>query len=382
MYFYPYIIVGSGFSGSVIAERIASGLNKKVLLIEKRSHIGGNCYDYKNEDGIIIHKYGPHIFHTENKEVFDYVSKFTIWRNYVHKVLAYIDGVKIPLPFNLNSIDNIFKNDIAEKVKKKLLLNYNENEKVHILNLLENKDEDLNFLARFIYEKVFLNYTVKQWGKRPDEMDSFVSGRVPIFIGKDDRYFKEDYQGVPLNGYIGLFKKILNHHNIKLLLNMDFKNIGYLKDGKIYICGEEYKGKLIYTGAIDELFGYKFGNLKYRTIDMRFKKLCLDCFQESAVVNYPNDYEFTRITEFKHIHPAETDKTVILQEYPRDVATESDIRYYPFFNEENTILYKKYKTIAEDYKNLILLGRLAEYKYYDMDDAVERALDVFYKLLN
>jgi UDP-galactopyranose mutase len=377
MYFYSYIILGAGFSGSVLAERIAVGLGEKVLLIENRRYPGGNCYDYKDENGLIIHKFGPHLFHTNNKEVFDYLSRFTKWLNYTHKVLVCIDDKKIPLPFNFNSMDKLFELNKAKEFKKKLLLQYKENEKVPILNLLENKDEDLRYLAKFIYEKIFLNYTIKQWGIKPQELDISVSARVPIFVGYDDRYFNDEYQGVPLCGYTEIFKNMLSHHNIELLLNTDFKNIGFLKDGKIYILGREYKGKLIYTGSIDELFGYKFGRLKYRTLNMEFEELETGYFQESAVVNYPNDYDFTRITEFKHIHPVKTDKTVILKEYPKDAVSDEEIRYYPFFTKESAKQYEKYKNIAKDYSNLILLGRLAEYKYYDMDDAVERALKVY-----
>ncbi len=379
-----YIIVGSGFSGSVLAERIAARLNEKVLLIEKRGHIGGNCYDYKNENKIIIHKYGPHLFHTNNKEVFDYLSKFTKWSNYIHKVLAYIDGVKIPLPFNFNSINKLFKPDKADKIKKKLLLHYKENTKVPIFELLENDDEDLKYIANFIYEKIFLNYTIKQWGKCPEKIDKSVSARLPVFIGYDDRYFSDEYQGVPLNGYQELFKNMLSQPNIKLLLNTDFQNICSIKEDKIYIYGKEYKGRLIYTGPIDELFGYKYGRLEYRTVNMEFEELETKYFQESAVVNYPNDYDFTRITEFKHIHPIEigTDKTIILKEYPKDAVSYEDIRYYPFFTKESAELYDKYKNLAKGYDNLILLGRLAEYKYYDMDDVVERALEVYKKEQN
>lgn len=382
MFDYKYIIIGAGISGSVLAERIVSCLNEKVLLIEKRNHAGGNCYDYKDKSGIIVHKYGPHLFHTDNKEVFDYLSKFTEWRNYNHKVLAYIDGKKIPLPFNFNSINKLFKPEKADKFKDKLLLHYKENIKVPIFKLLENHDEDLKFLANFIYEKIFLNYTIKQWGKNPKELDASVSARVPVFIGYDDRYFNDLYQSVPLNGYTELFKNMLNHPNIKLSLNTDFKNISSLKEGKIYIYGKEYKGLLIYTGPIDEIFGYKFGRLKYRTIKMEFEEHKTKYFQESAVVNYPNEYEFTRITEFKHIHPAETDKTVILKEYPKDALSDEDIKYYPFFDDENGERYKKYSRLAKDYRNLILLGRLAEYKYYDIDDAVKRALEVYEKINN
>ena len=380
---FDYIIIGSGFAGSVIAERIANVLNKKVLIIEKRNHIGGNCYDYKDKNGIIIHKYGPHLFHTDYKEVFDYLSSFTDWQIYHHKVLAFIDGKKVPIPFNLNTLYMVFPEVLARRIEEKLLSRYAYNSKVPILELKKEKDEDLKFLANYIYEKIFLNYTAKQWGLKPEDINPEVTGRVPIYISNDDRYFTDKYQVVPVDGYTKIFERMLNHHNIKLMLNTDFKEVIKidLEDKKIYFLNQEFKGKIIFTGMIDELFDYKFGTLPYRSLDLKFETLEMDYFQEAAVVNYPNDYDFTRITEFKHIHPVESEKTVILKEYPKAFNVGKDIPYYPILKEENTVLYNKYKELAENFKNLILVGRLADYKYYDMDDIVKRALEVFIKEL-
>ncbi|HOP95651.1 MAG TPA: UDP-galactopyranose mutase [Dictyoglomaceae bacterium] len=380
---FDYIIIGSGFAGSVIAERIANVLNKKVLIIEKRNHIGGNCYDYKDKNGIIIHKYGPHLFHTDYKEVFDYLSSFTDWQIYHHKVLAFIDGKKVPIPFNLNTLYMVFPEILARKIEEKLLNRYAYNSKIPILELKKEKDEDLKFLANYIYEKIFLNYTAKQWGLKPEDINPEVTGRVPIYISNDDRYFTDKYQVVPVDGYTKIFERMLNHHNIKLMLNTDFKEVIKidLEDKKIYFLNQEFKGKIIFTGMIDELFDYKFGTLPYRSLDLKFETLEMDYFQEAAVVNYPNDYDFTRITEFKHIHPVESEKTVILKEYPKAFNVGKDIPYYPILKEENTVLYNKYKELAENFKNLILVGRLADYKYYDMDDIVKRALEVFIKEL-
>lgn len=376
---FDYIIIGSGFAGSAIAERIANVLNKKVLIIERRNHIGGNCYDYKDENGIIIHKYGPHLFHTDYKEVFDYLSSFTDWQIYHHKVLAFIDGRKVPIPFNLNTLYMVFPEILARRMEEKLLNRYAYNSKIPILELKKEKDEDLKFLANYIYEKIFLNYTAKQWGLKPEDINPEVTGRVPIYISNDDRYFTDKYQVVPVDGYTKIFERMLNHHNIKLMLNTDFKEVMKvdLEDKKIYFLNQEFKGKIIFTGMIDELFDYKFGTLPYRSLDLKFETLEMDYFQEAAVVNYPNDYDFTRITEFKHIHPVESEKTVILKEYPKAFNVGKDIPYYPIFKEENTVLYNKYKELAENFKNLILVGRLADYKYYDMDDIVKRALEVF-----
>ncbi|SNR60909.1 UDP-galactopyranose mutase [Desulfurobacterium atlanticum] len=376
---FDYIVVGSGFAGSVIAERIANILNKKVLIIEKRSHIGGNCYDYKTKEGIIVHRYGPHLFHTNYKDVFEYLSNFTDWQLYHHKVLAFIEGKKVPIPFNFNSIEMLFPHILAERLINKLLSKYSYCSKVPILELKKEDDKDLKFLADFIYEKVFKNYTAKQWNKRPEEIDPEVTARVPIFIGRDNRYFNDKYQAVPVEGYTKIFERMLFHPNIKLMLNTDFREVIKIDLGtkKIFFFEQEFKGKVIFTGMIDELFEYKFGKLPYRSLDLKFETLETEYFQEVATVNYPNDYDFTRITEFKHIHPIKVNKTVILREYPKDYNPEKDIPYYPVFTEENRELYFKYKELAEKFENLILVGRLAEYRYYDMDDVVKRALEVF-----
>ena len=376
---FNYIIIGAGFAGSVIAERIANVLNKKVLIIEKRSHIGGNCYDYKNENGIIVHKYGPHLFHTNYKKVFDYLSNFTDWYIYHHKVLALIDGKKVPIPFNFNTIEQLFPPLLAKKLEEKLLNKYRYNSKVSILELRKEKDKDLKFLADYIYEKVFKNYTAKQWNLKPEDIDPEVTARVPILIGKDNRYFSDKYQVIPKEGYTRIFERMISHPNIKLMLNTDFREIMKvnLEQKKIYIFGQEFKEKVIFTGMIDELFGYKYGELPYRSLYLKFETLNKEYFQEVATVNYPNDYDFTRITEFKHIHPVKIKRTVILKEYPKNYKPDEDIPYYPIFTKENQDLYNKYKELAKEFKNLILVGRLAEYKYYDMDDVVKRALDIF-----
>jgi UDP-galactopyranose mutase len=379
---FDYIIVGAGFAGSVIAERIATQLNKKVLIIEKRNHIGGNCYDFITKEGIIIHKYGPHLFHTNYKKVWDYLSQFTEWRIYHHRVLAFIDGKKIPIPFNLNSLYEVFPPQFAKKLENKLLQKFSYGGKIPILELRKVNDKDLRFLADFIYQKVFLNYTKKQWGLLPEELNPEVTARVPVFISRDNRYFQDKYQGVPAEGYAKLFERMLNHPNIKILLNTNATELIKLdlESKKIYFLGKKFKGKLIYTGAIDELFNYKFGYLKYRSLHLKFRKLDQEYFQEVATVNFPNDYDFTRITEFKHIHPSESRSTILLEEYPKEYKPIQDVPYYPFFTKQSEEAYAKYREIADSLKNLILVGRLAEYRYYDMDDIVKRALEVFEEL--
>ena len=372
-----FIVVGSGLAGVVVAEQIASKLNKKVLIIEKRDHIGGNCFDHKDDNNILIHKYGPHLFHTNHKEVVDYLSKFTSWDIYNHEVLAYIDGKKVPIPFNLNTLYEVFPKQKAKILEQKLLENFEYNSKIPILELKKSNDEDLSFLADFIYEKIFLNYTAKQWGMKPEEMDSAVTARVPVFIGRDNRYFNDSYQMLPKDGYAKMINKMLKHQNIKLMLNTEFKEVCEIKENDFYLFDKKFDGKVIYTGQIDELFDYKFGDLPYRSVNMQFETIEKDFYQEKATVNYPNDYDFTRITEFKHIHPINTPKTTILKEYPQEYVRNKNTPYYPIFTNENQNKYNQYLKYSKEFKNLILVGRLAEYKYYDMDDIVKKALEVF-----
>ena len=372
-----YIVVGSGLAGVVMAERIATQLNKKVLIIEKRNHIGGNCFDFKDENNILIHKYGPHLFHTNNKDVIDYLSKFTSWDIYNHEVLCFIDGKKVPIPFNFNTLYELFPNLKAKELEELLLKTYEYNSKIPILELKKSTNKDLSFLADFIYDKIFVNYTAKQWGMKPEDMDGAVTARVPIFIGKDNRYFNDSYQSLPKFGYTKMIENMLNHKNIKLMLNTDFKEICTLKDKDFYLFDKKFDGNVIYTGQIDELFDYKFEELPYRSVDMRFETIEKEFYQEKATINYPNDYDFTRITEFKHIHPINSSKTTILKEYPQEYIKNVNTPYYPIFTTENQERYNQYLEYSKEFKNLILVGRLAEYKYYDMDDIVIRALEVF-----
>ncbi|PRM94460.1 UDP-galactopyranose mutase [Aliarcobacter cryaerophilus] len=372
-----YIVVGSGLAGVVMAERIATQLNKKVLIIEKRNHIGGNCYDFKDENNILIHKYGPHLFHTNDKEVVDYLSQFTSWDIYNHEVLCFIDGKKVPIPFNFNTLYELFPNLKAKELEELLLKTYEYNSKIPILELKKSTNKDLSFLADFIYDKIFVNYTAKQWGMKPEDMDGAVTARVPIFIGKDNRYFNDSYQSLPKFGYTKMIENMLNHKNIKLMLNTDFKEICTLKGKDFYLFDKKFYGNVIYTGQIDELFDYKFEELPYRSLDMRFETVEKEFYQEKATINYPNDYDFTRITEFKHIHPINSSKTTILKEYPQEYIKNVNTPYYPIFTTENQERYNQYLEYSKEFKNLILVGRLAEYKYYDMDDIVIRALEVF-----
>ncbi|CUA79616.1 UDP-galactopyranose mutase [Anoxybacillus suryakundensis] len=379
---FDYVVIGAGFAGAVIAERIANKLNKKVLIIEKRNHIGGNAYDCFDKNGILIHKYGPHIFHTRLKSVWDYLSNFTEWNFYHHHVLGVIDGKKVPIPFNLNTLHELLPKSISNIMEEKLIDKFGYNVKVPILKLREAEDEDLKFLANFVYEKVFLNYTTKQWGMKPEDLDPTVTGRVPVYISKDNRYFQDAYQGIPKEGYTKLFERMLDHSNIKIMTNTDYKEVLSIdKETKeIVLFGQKFNGKLIYTGKIDELFDYEMGELPYRSLRFEFETLEKEFYQEVGTVNYPNDYNFTRITEFKHLSGQNHPKTTIVKEYPQQYNKDipgQDIPYYPIQVEENKKLYKKYKEFADEFENLILVGRLAEYTYYDMDAVVAKALKVF-----
>ncbi|PJW16148.1 UDP-galactopyranose mutase [Geobacillus sp. WSUCF-018B] len=376
---FDYVIIGTGFAGSVLAERIATQLNKKVLMIEKRNHIGGNAYDSYDSQGILIHNYGPHIFHTKIKKVWDYLSNFTEWHLYHHKVLGVIDGQKVPIPFNLNSINQLFPKNLAERLEKKLIENFGYNKKVPILKLREVEDTDLKFLADYIYEKVFLGYTTKQWGVTPEELDPSVTGRVPVYISRDDRYFQDPYQGMPKEGYTKLFERMLDHENIKILLNTDYKEVLQFnfETGEASLFGQKFGGKIIYTGPIDYFFDYKFGQLPYRSLNFVFEQFNQEQVQEVGTVNYPNDYNFTRITEFKHLTNQISNKTTTVKEFSQEYIPGKNIPYYPIKNENNLELYRMYKEEVRKYDNLIFIGRLAEYQYYDMDMVVAKALRVF-----
>lgn len=371
------IVVGAGLAGCVIAERAASQLGQKVLVVEQRSHLGGNCYDYKDQHGQLIHKYGPHLFHTNHEGVWNYLSGFTQWHPYVHRVLAHVEGKTLPIPFNMNSVKEVFDADTAKLIETALIDTYGLGSKVPILELRQSKQKQLVALADYVYENIFVNYTSKQWGLKPDEIDVSVTARVPVFTGYNNNYFHDKYQAVPKDGYTAMITKMLSHPNITVQYDTDFLQHCHLNNGTISCFGNPFFGKVVYTGKLDELFGYHFGKLPYRSLDMAFETLKKPFFQDTATVNYPNDYDFTRITEFKHIHPITSDFTTVLREYPTEHVAGENTPYYPIFTDGNQQRYVRYKRYAQRYRNLILLGRLAEYKYYDMDDIVARALEQF-----
>ena len=365
---YQNLIVGAGISGVVLA-RLLAQQGQSVLVIDKRSNIGGNCYDFFDENGINIHKYGPHIFRTDNEEVWQFLSRFTTWQNYKHIVRANIDGKEVPIPFNFTSIDILFSAEKAKVFKEKLILNYGEDRKVPILELKKSEDKDLRELAAYVYEKVFYHYTLKQWGFKPEDLGGDVLARVPVYSGYYDGYFTEQYQALPVPSYTKMFENILNHPNIKVCLNTEFKDI------KI-----KYE-RLFYSGPIDEFFDYKLGALPYRSLNFKFDILPQRQFQDVAVVNYTGkEPPYTRITEFKHFSNQPAEKTIIAYEYPEAFEPAKNERYYPIPKQENETLYKQYLELAKKEKNIYFIGRLGKYKYYSMQSAVLAIFELVKKI--
>ena len=379
---YDALIIGAGFAGAVAARQLAEG-GLHVLLLERRSHIGGNAYDYLDDTGVLIHQYGPHIFHTNNRQVYEYLSRFTEWHSYSHRVITSIpsaDGgrMKYPVPFNLTSLETAFGHDAGKRLEDKLIAAYGAEQKVTILDLRQNSDSEISSLADYIYDHVFVFYTMKQWGQTPEEIDPNTTGRVPIFLSRDDRYFQDVYQGIPRNGYTALFLHLLNHPNIEIRLNTDALDHLAFSGDSVRFDGNPFNGPIIYTGAPDELFGSAYGHLPYRTLDFLFESHPVDFFQSHGTVNYTVDQDFTRITEFKHLTGQTlSSTTTIVKEFSRTyTGKKGEVPYYAIINETNNALHSKYAALAAHYKNLYLLGRLAEYKYYNMDAIVARALEL------
>lgn len=376
---YDSIIVGAGFAGAVTARQLAEA-GQRVLILEKHDHIGGNAYDRPDDAGILIHQYGPHIFHTNDKEVYDYLSRFTQWRNYQHTVVANIPAeggrMEMPVPFNLVSLRLAFGEEKAAQLEKKLLDTYGAGTKVTILQLRENTDPELQDLAQYVYDHVFVRYTMKQWGKTPEEIDPAVTARVPVFLSEDCRYFQDAYQGMPLFGYTPMFEAMLEHENIEVRTNTDGRDMLRFEDGKIFFDGAEFTGNVVYSGPADELFGCCFGRLPYRTLDFKFETYETDAWQSHGTVNYTVDEDYTRITEFKYLTGQEkSGVTTIVKEYSRAyTGAEDEIPYYAIANDETAALYARYAALAAQFPKLHLLGRLAEYRYYNMDAIVAGAL--------
>lgn len=377
MIMYDCIIIGSGIAGAAAARVLAEEQGRKVLVLEKKHHIGGNCYDGKDEYGILVHWYGPHIFHTGNEEVYEWLSRFTDWYAFGHEVVARVGDKLLPVPFNLNTLKMVYGEEKAAVLEKKLVDTFGFGARVPILKLREQQDEDLRAIADYVYENVFLRYTMKQWGQTPEEIDPAVTGRVPVVISYDNRYFGDKYQGMPLDGFTPMFEKMLAHPNIEIRTNTNAKDVLAIseKEGKVLLEGQEFHGTVIYTGPVDELFDCRFGRLPYRTLRFDFEHYDRPDYQGHSVINYTVSEDYTRITEFKYLTGQKADSTTIVKEYPfAYTGAEGEIPYYAIMNEENNALYQKYAELAAKLPDFHLLGRLAEYKYYNIDAMAARAI--------
>ncbi len=358
---FDYLVAGAGFAGAVMAERMADA-GKRVLLVDKRPHVGGNAYDRLDLHGVRIHEYGPHIFHTNSADVFDYLSRFTAWRNYEHRVLANVDGKLLPMPINLDTINGLYGWHLTSE---QLALFFAEVAEPRA-NIATSEDVIISKVGRALYEKFFKNYTIKQWGLSPAELDASVIARIPVRTNRDDRYFADTYQAMPADGFTAMFERMLDHPNITLELGADCREVS-----KRVSCGE-----LIYTGPVDEYFGCCYGKLPYRSIDFRFETHDTEQFQSAAVVNYPNEHAYTRITEFKHLTGQKHAKTTVVYEYP----TAEGAPYYPVPRPQNAELYRRYQALALNTPRVHFVGRLATYRYYNMDQVVAQALTLASKL--
>ena len=374
------VIIGAGVAGCVAARDLAES-GRKVLVLEQRDHIGGNCYDEKDEHGILIHKYGPHIFHTKEQKAYDYLSRFTDWYAFGHEVVANVHGKLIPVPFNLNTLHMVYEQEKADALEKKLIDAFGLESRVPILKLREHEDPEIREIADYVYENIFLHYTMKQWGQTPEQIDPAVTGRVPVLISHDNRYFQEPWQGMPLHGYTLMFEKMLDHENITVETGVDARSRVTFSEGSVSLDGQAFTGDVIYTGPLDELFDCRFGRLPYRSLRFDFEYYDKPDYQGHSVVNYTVSEDFTRITEFKYLTGQQAEGTTIVKEYPfAYTGAAGEIPYYSIANEANQKLYEQYRGLVEHIPNVWLLGRLAEYKYYNIDAMVLKALELTEKI--
>lgn len=360
---FDFLLVGAGFAGSVVAERLARKFNKKVLICDRRNHIGGNAYDHYNNDGILVHKYGPHIFHTNSADVFEYLSQFTPWRDYEHRVKAQVDGKLVPIPINLDTVNLLYGTNLNSEAEVESFFAAKA-EKVDQLRTSE--DVVVARVGRELYEKMFRGYTRKQWGMDPSELDASVTARIPVRTNRDDRYFGDTFQAMPKHGYTRMFENMLDHPNIRIMLNTDYRDI--VREIKF--------DQMVYSGPVDEFFDYRFGKLPYRSLEFKHETHDKEVFQVAPVINYPQEHSYTRITEFKYLTGQQHSKTAVVYEFPR---AEGD-PYYPVPKPENALLYKQYQALADATANVHFVGRLATYRYYNMDQVVAQALTMVAKL--
>jgi len=359
---FDWLIVGAGFAGSVIAQQLASQRNEQVLLIDRRPHIGGNAFDRYNDAGILIHQYGPHIFHTNSAMIFDYLSQFTEWRFYEHRVLANVDNMLLPIPINLDTVNRLYGLNLNSEELERWFASQAE----PVADIRTSEDVVVSKVGRDLYKKFFEGYTKKQWGVYPSELDKSVTSRVPTRTNRDDRYFSDKYQFMPAGGYTRMFERMLSHPNIKIMLQTDYAEI----KNKI-----PYR-RMVFTGPIDEFFCFRLGKLPYRSLHFEHVTLDKEWQQSVAVVNYPQSEKYTRVTEYKHLTGQLHPKTSITYEYPSDTGDP----YYPVPRAENQELYKKYEALASSTRDIWFVGRLATYRYYNMDQVVGQALATFRRI--
>ena len=360
---YDYLIVGAGFAGSVLAERLARGSGKSVLLCDRRNHVGGNAYDHADAAGILVHKYGPHIFHTNSRDIFEYLSRFTTWRGYEHRVLASVEGKLLPIPINLDTINRLYGLKLGENEVEKFLAT----RAIKYESPRTSEEVVLSRVGPDLYEKFFRNYTRKQWGVDPSQLDAQVTARIPVRTNRDDRYFTDQFQFMPRWGFTRMFENMLDHEHIDLALATNFYELRK----------EVNFRQLIYSGPIDQFFDFRYGKLPYRSLHFEHRTLDREWFQPVAVVNYPNDFEYTRVTEFKHLTGQQHQRTSIVYEYPR---SEGD-PYYPVPQSINASVYSQYRKLAESLPNVRFVGRLGTYRYYNMDQVVGQALTLYKNLM-
>lgn len=377
------IVVGAGFAGATVARELAERGNQRVLVVETRDHIGGNAYDLHDAAGVLIHQYGPHIFHTNDERVWNYLCRFTEWNGYSHEVLADVHGEYLPVPFNKESLRRAFGAERGAELIATLIDRYGDEVKVPIGTLREESDPALLEVAEYVYQNVFLHYTTKQWGKRPEEIDPSVTARVPVFVSEDLRYFQDTYQGLPTQGYTPLFEAMLDHPNIEVRTGIDARTLISVSDDTVLVEGRPYSGTVIYTGPLDELFGNRFGSLPYRSLTFEFETYQVDQFQPRGTINYTVSEDYTRITEFKHLTRQELPEvTTIVREYSLDYVPGSGTDpYYPIVADENFQRHQAYVALTESLGNFHPIGRLAEYRYYNMDQTVAHALALADRLL-
>ena len=356
---FDWLVVGAGFAGSVLAERLASRRGETVLVVDRRSHIGGNAFDWYDEAGILVHRYGPHIFHTNSESIVAYLSQFTAWRPYEHRVLAKVDGQLLPIPINLDTINRLYGLELTSEQMEQFLVERRES----VQEIRTAEDVVVGTVGRELYQKFFQGYTRKQWGVDPSQLSRSVTARVPTRTNRDDRYFGDAFQSMPAGGYSRMFQRMLAHANIKVMLQTDYREVREVIPYR----------RLIYSGPIDEFFDFRLGKLPYRSL--RFEHVTLDTprFQPVAVVNYPQTEAFTRITEYKHMTGQQHPQTSLTYEYP----TDDGDPYYPVPRADNEVLYKRYEALAAQQTDAIFVGRLATYRYYNMDQVIGQALAAF-----